>query len=434
MLEISENQSNPCCDGVSRRNFLQIGGLAMGGLTLPQLLRAEDQAGASAKRQKSIIMIHLSGGPSHTDMWDIKEDAPREYRGEFSAINTKEKGVRICEHFSRVAATFDRFTAIRSVVGNVSDHNSFHLMTGRARNRPQPAGGWPAIGSVLSQLEGQGKNGTPPYFGLDSRATGAGFLGAAHNPFTPRGKGRGDLSLNGITTDRLDDRRALLTSFDGFRRDVDSSKMMEGLDTFNKQALGIITSSHVLDALDLAKEDPKITARYDVPKGYRSVKSFLTARRLVEAGARFVGMGWGSWDTHSNNFTTLKKQLPALDIGLSALVGDLHDRGLDKDVSVVVWGEFGRTPKVNGNKGGRDHWTRVMGALMAGGGMRNGQMIGATDRLGGEATSRPVHIQEIIATLYHNVGIGVGSPLLSDLNGRPQFLTDSGRGPIKELI
>ncbi|MDP7108203.1 MAG: DUF1501 domain-containing protein, partial [Roseibacillus sp.] len=179
---------------------------------------------------------------------------------------------------------------------------------------------------------------------------------------------------------------------------------------------------------------PKVAARYDVPKGYRSVKSFLTARRLVEAGARFVGMGWGGWDTHSNNFSLLKKQLPALDIGLSALVGDLHDRGLDKDVSVVVWGEFGRTPKVNGNKGGRDHWTRVMGALMAGGGMRNGQMIGATDRLGGEATSRPVHIQEIIATLYHNVGIGVGSPLLSDLNGRPQFLTDSGRGPIKELI
>ena len=208
---------------------------------------------------------------------------------------------------------------------------------------------------------------------------------------------------------------------------------MAGLDKFNEQAFGVITGNRLLNALDLKKEDPKRLAKYEVPKGYRDVKSFCTARRIVEAGARFVTLSWGGWDSHSKNFVTLRKQLPALDIGLSALISDLAETGQLADTSIVMWGEFGRTPRVNKNAG-RDHWSRVMGTFLAGGGMNTGQIIGQTDRTGGEAAERPVHIQEVLATLYHNVGIDVVKAQLSDLNGRPQYLTDAGRGPIKELI
>nr|MCS5606353.1 DUF1501 domain-containing protein [Alphaproteobacteria bacterium] len=282
--------------------------------------------------------------------------------------------------------------------------------------------------------QGEGPNGTPPFIGFDSRAQGPGFLGAPYKYFAPKGKGKQDLVLNGIDTSRLDDRKALLGSFDSFRRDVDNSRKMEGLDKFNQQAFGVITSSTLVDALDIKKEDPMRLAKYEVPKGYRDVKSFCTARRLIEAGARFVTLSWGGWDTHSNNFKTLAKQLPALDIGLSALISDLKETGRLDDTTICVWGEFGRTPRINKNPG-RDHWPRVMGTFLAGGGMRNGQAIGETDwRTGGEASARPVHIQEILSTLYYNVGINPLKEMLSDLNGRPQFLTDAGRGPLPELV
>jgi len=307
------------------------------------------------------------------------------------------------------------------------------------------------MGAALSKLHGSTKPGMPPFVGLAPNCGHkqwgdpgtAGFLGPAHSPFTPNkdGNAREDMSLKGMTIDRLGNRKSLLDSFDTLRRDVDTTRAIEGLDAFNQQAMAMLTSSQLAVALDLEKEDPKLRDRYgrgskkkQSDGSHKLLDDFLMARRLVEAGVRCVTIAFSRWDWHGGNFKRARQDMPMLDQALTALVEDLHTRGMDKDVSVVVWGEFGRTPKVNGNKGGRDHWTRVMGALMAGGGMRNGQMIGATDRLGGEATSRPVHIQEIIATLYHNVGIGVGSPLLSDLNGRPQFLTDSGRGPIKELI
>ncbi len=433
MLRINADQTGTHCDGFSRRNFLQIGSLAMGGMALPQLLRAEETAGPSAQRQKSVIMIFLPGGPSHQDMWDIKEDAPLEYRGEFNAINTNVPGVRICEHFPKLAKMWDKCAAIRSTIGQANDHNSFHCMTGRQRRSPQPSGGWPSIGSVIGKFEGEGPNGTPPNIAMSNRDPGPGFLGTPYRAFSPSGKGKQDLTLNGVTADRLDDRRSLLSSFDQFRREVDNKKQMAGLDKFNEQAFGVITGNRLLNALDLKKEDPKRLAKYEVPKGYRDVKSFCTARRIVEAGARFVTLSWGGWDSHSKNFVTLRKQLPALDIGLSALISDLAETRQLADTSIVMWGEFGRTPRVNKNAG-RDHWSRVMGAFLAGGGMNTGQIIGQTDRTGGEAAERPVHIQEVLATLYHNVGIDVMRAQLSDLNGRPQYLTDAGRGPIKELI
>ena len=433
MLRINADQTEAHCDGLNRRNFLQIGSLAMGGMALPQLLCAEEIVGTSAQRQKSVIMIYLGGGPSHQDMWDIKEGAPLEYRGEFNAINTNVPGVRICEHFPKLAKMWDKCVAIRSTIGQANDHNSFHCMTGRQRRSPQPSGGWPSIGSVIGKFEGEGPNGTPPNIAMSGRDTGPGFLGTPFKAFSPRGKGKQDLTLNGVTTDRLGDRRALLSSFDQFRREVDNKKQMSGLDKFNEQAFGVITSNDLLDALDLKQEDPKRLAKYEVPKGSRDVKSFCTARRIVEAGARFVTLSWGGWDSHNKNFVTLRKQLPALDIGLSALISDLAETGRLADTSIVMWGEFGRTPRIN-SKAGRDHWPRVMGTFLAGGGMNTGQIIGQTDRTGGEASERPVHIQEVLATLYHNVGIDVAKAQLSDLNGRPQYLTDAGRGPIKELI
>ena len=242
-----------------------------------------------------------------------------------------------------------------------------------------------------------------------------------------------------VGLDRLGDRRALLSSLDGFRRTVDQSGTMEGLDAYNQQAFGILTSSRLVEALDLAKEDRRVVERYGKgdPKnrddgGPKLMEHFLMARRLVEAGARCVTLAFSRWDHHGDNFGALRQDLPLLDRGLSALLDDLHDRGLDKDVTVVVWGEFGRTPTIN-KDGGRDHWPRVSCTLMAGGGLRHGQVIGSTDRLGGEADSRPVQFGEVHATLYQALGLDVNKVTLPDLTGRPQFLVDNGIQPIREM-
>jgi len=267
-----------------------------------------------------------------------------------------------------------------------------------------------------------------------------GFLGVSHAPFKPDGAGKSDMVLNGVTLDRLADRKVLLNSFDQFRRDVDSSGLMEGLDSFNEQAFGMLTSSKLLEALDIEKENVKVRERYGKgdPKnrddgGPKLMEHFLIARRLVEAGARCVTLAFSRWDHHGDNFGALRQDLPMLDQGVTALIEDLYQRGLEKDVSVVVWGEFGRTPTIN-KDAGRDHWPRVSCAVLAGGGMKTGQVIGATDRLGGEATERPVQFGDVFATLYHNLGIDVTRTTITDLAGRPQYLVDGGCQPMAELI
>ncbi len=433
MLKIF-GQKQSFCDGVSRRNFLQIGALGLGGLALTDLLRAEAQSGRTISAQKSIIMIYLPGGPSHQDMYDIKEEASSEFRGEFHAIPTCVPGIRICEHMPRLASNFDKFVAVRSIIDSANDHSSFQKMTGHPRKQAQePTGGWPSVGAVLSKLQGSNRSGIPPYIGLNGMSSvGAGFLGAAHSPFSPSGKGRADMVLNGVTLDRLEDRKALLTNIDSFRRDADASGQMDGMDSFNQEAFNVVTSSKLVQALDVSREEKGVADAYKT-KGDRTLNDFLVARRLVEAGARFVTLNFGGWDTHSKNFETLRKQLPVLDQGVAALVNDLHDRGLDKDVSVVVWGEFGRTPRINGNAG-RDHWPRVSSALLAGGGMKTGQIIGETDRVGAEAVDRPTRVGEVLATLYHNLGIDVSKTTLTDLSGRPQYLVEPGCVPMKELV
>ena len=245
--------------------------------------------------------------------------------------------------------------------------------------------------------------------------------------------------LNGVTLDRLSDRRSLLTSFDRFRRDADASGMMDGIDGFTQQAFGVLTSSRLMEALDISREDPRIRERYGKgdPKnrddgGPKLMEHFLMARRLVEAGARCVTLAFSRWDWHGDTFNAGRQDMPMLDQGLAALLQDLHERGLSRDVSVVVWGEFGRTPKINKNAG-RDHWPNVSCALLAGGGMRTGQVIGSTDKTGGEAKDRPVQFPEVFATLYHALGIDANRTTLPDLTSRPQYLVDQYE-PMKELI
>ncbi len=433
------------CDGVSRRNFLRIGALGMGGLALPDLLRAESQAGLGST-QKSVIMVYLPGGPPHQDTFDLKLDAPAEIRGEFKPIPTNVSGIQICELLPRLARIADKFTIIRSISDAVDDHSDFMCQTGRRKNN-QPPGGWPTMGACVARLLGGSDAAVPPFVGLEPRmqhrpynAANAGYVGVGCDAFRPAADAKSDMVLNGISLDRLADRRNLLTSLDQFRRDVDGSGLMSGLDHFTQQAFGMLTSSRLLQALDLKDEDPKLLERYG--KGDAKVhgdaapmlnEQFCLARRLVEAGARFVTVAYGFWDYHGNNFGNARNDLPMLDQALSTLIEDLHQRGLDKDVSVIAWGEFGRSPTIN-KDAGRDHWPRANCALLAGGGMNVGQVIGATDRLGGEPNERPVTFGEIFATLYHTLGIDVNKVTIPDFTGRPQFLVPEAAQPIKELV
>lgn len=446
MLTIRGN-SYRLCDGLPRRDFLRIGALAMGGLTLPQLLKAEAAAGIRGS-QKAIIMVYMCGAPSHQDMYDLKMDAPAEIRGEFRPIATNVPGIEICEHLPRLAGIMDKLTPLRSVVGSPNgSHDSYICYTGRAKTT-EPSGGWPSVGSTISRLKGTYDPAVPSFIGLSPNAGHPpygspglpGFLGVSHAAFRPSGEARNDMTLNGVTIDRLSNRKSLLHSLDNFRREADAHGTMAGIDDLNQQALGILTSSRLAEALDVSKEEPHVRERYGQgdPKNYgdgapRNLEHFLMARRLVEAGARVVTLNFGRWDFHSDNFNGLKNtHLPLFDQGLSALVEDLHERGLDKDVSVVAWGEFGRTPRINENAG-RDHWPQVGGGIVAGGGMQTGQVIGATDRLGAEVAERPIHFGEVIATLYQRLGINANATTVPDLNGRPRYLVDDHQ-PLPELV
>lgn len=457
------------CDGVSRRQFLKIGGFALGslgGLSLTDVLRAEAATGRR-NPHKAVINIFLAGGPPHQDLWDLKPDAPSDIRGEFKPIGTNVPGVQICEVFPRLARMMDRVAIIRSIVGSAGDHDGFQCTSGWQRRALSNEGGYPSIGSVLWKLQGQVERAVPPFIGLSgptshmewSESGSPGFLGSAYAPFRPfavannqeerprrrgnraaKGPGMESIRLHGMTLERLQDRERLLKVLGQARRDLDEDPDVRAMDASFQSAFDLLTSSKLADALDLSKEDPKVVARYGDGKPYQyqydgapTVNDhLLIARRLVEAGCRTVTLSYGRWDSHSKNFDLVRDHGAKLDQCLSALIEDLEHRGMLDDVTVVVWGEFGRTPLVN-KDAGRDHWPQVNAALVAGGGMKLGQVIGSTDRQGAYADERPVHIQEVFATIYHNLGIDTESVTLEDHTGRPQYLLDH-RKPMPELV
>ena len=453
---------------MSRRSWLQIGGLALGGLALPDILRAESKSKQS-NPAKGVIMVLLPGGPTHLDTFDLKPAAPAEIRGEFRPIATNVPGIDICELLPRLARMADKFAIVRSLVGFHDDHNTHWCSTGweshpRMDASPLvpgfPTGDWPSFGSVLSRTLGSRVAGMPPSVDLSPKDADArfilrtppgqpGYLGVAHAGFEVQTVDRRNITVNGV--ERLGDRRSLLAAFDGFRRQSDASGVAEGIDSFQRQAFELLTSSRLATALDLSREDGRSRGRYGLDRAYPDeregktlIDQFLLARRVIEAGVRCVTLAFSrypfgrvlrgdhNWDWHKDLYPEARKTLPLLDLGLSALIEDLDQRDLLKDVAVVVWGEFGRTPRIN-KDGGRDHWPKVCSALVAGGGMRCGQVLGSTNRWGEEPRTRPVHFREVFATLYQRLGIDIGATQFTDLSGRPHDLVGSQR-PVPELI
>jgi hypothetical protein len=415
------------CDGINRRGFLKIGALGAG-LSLADMLRlqAANDTNKSTTKNKAAIMIYLPGGPSHMDMYDLKPDAPKEFRGEFNPINTNVSGVQICEHFPMQAKMWDKLACIRSVV-SVGEHSDSLVSTGYSQSANRTAN-HPSFGSVVSKLRSDASATMPPFVSLRGMSTGTepGFLGVAHRPFSPSGQGVQNLRLpTNVSSERLGNRKELLEGFDDVKRDIDATGTMNGLDSFTSRAFDMVTSGAVRKALDLTNENAATRERY------KGVEQFLTARRLVEAGTGCVTLSIGGWDTHGQNFVSLKKQLPQVDRGIANMIQDLHDRGMGDDVVTIMWGEFGRTPKINMNAG-RDHWPQVMGAMIAGGGLKMGQAVGASSARGENPKDRPYTVPQVLSTVYRAIGIDPGMTFTNG-NGRPMYVLDD-RAPVVELV
>ena len=401
--------------------------MGFGGMNLSDLMRLEAAEGIKSST-KSIININLGGGPSHQDMWDLKPEAAVEYRGEFNPIKTNVPGMEICELFPRLAKMGDKFSLCRGVIGSVNEHSTSTTQTGYGQREMKDIGGPPAIGSVISKLQGF-NNGVAPF--VSTFSVKPGYLGPKYKSFDTNSVKK-MLQVGRISGERLSKRASLLQSIDNLRREADATGQFDAADAFSQQAVDVVLSGKMADALDDSKIDPKDIERYEGQnRAMRNNRTFLTARRLVEAGVRCVSVSWGGWDTHGNNFTSLRKQLPMMDVGLSNLIQDLHDRGMQNDVIIAVWGEFGRTPRINSGAG-RDHWSRVAATFLAGGCVQGGRVAGASDHIASDAES-PVHIHEIISTLYRNVGIDTKSTQIIDPAGRPRFLVEH-RQPVRELL
>ncbi len=429
------------CDGLSRRSFLRIGALGMGGLTLPAILHADQRAGRSS--HKAVIMVYLTGGLSHHDSFDLKPDAPREIAGEFRPIASRVPGIQIGEHLPQLAGMMDKLAIVRSIVGLRDEHSSYQTLTGYPMGVAQREGK-PNVCSVTGRVLGPTSPIIPAYVDLfptmqhrPYNIPGPGFAGPAFAGAKVEGDSLAAMRLRNLTPHQFQDRRHLLQSVDGLRRTLDNVPI-ERMDISYRQAFEVLTSRGLVDALDLDKESRHVRDRY----GRGSPRhqgdgaplwndQLLMARRLIEAGVRCVTVAYGFWDTHGGNFRHLRNNLPVFDRGVSALIQDLHQRGLERDVSVIVWGEFGRTPRIN-RDAGRDHWAPVNCALLAGGGMSTGQVIGGTDKIGAYATLRPVHFRDILATIYHNLGIDPHTQVRDPLE-RPVYILPDDARPVREL-
>jgi hypothetical protein len=427
---------------MNRRSFLRVGSLALGGLALPGLLKLRAAGGQSpAGAKKSVILVWQAGGPSHVDTYDLKPDAPAEVRGEFKPIDTNVPGIRIGEHLPLQAKIFDKLAVVRSAYHTNAGHGmgSQWMLTGYQPTIEVNDNIYPSCGSVVASMKGPNEPGLPAYVNLPRVLSlgKAAYLGASHNPFAPDSSPNDpnfqvrNLRLPGrVSADRLQNRRQLLHDLDAIRRDIDTKGDLEGLDTFYRDALGMVTDTKAQRAFDVNKEPVNLRDRY----GRNDLgQCCLLARRLVESGVTFVTVqAGGGWDTHGDNFKQLKtKLLPQFDRAVAALVTDLHERGLQDDVLVMAFGEFGRTPKIN-PQAGRDHWPGAMSILYAGGGLRVGQAVGTTSALAEYPTSKPYTPGCVLSTMYHVLGID-HKHAFHDQAQRPLPILSEGE-PIKELV
>jgi uncharacterized protein (DUF1501 family) len=430
------------CEGFYRRDFLKFGAAGLMGLGLPELLRFEAKAAKTetgkARKANAVIMVWLGGGPSTIDMWDLKPDAPEGIRGEFKPIDTSAKGVQISEHLPKMGKVMHNATVVRSLHHTIPSHGpaTVFMTTG---NKPTPAIQYPHLGSVVTKMI-PAEKGVPPFvsFGEMRGGNAAGYLGTAYNPFiiegnAAGGKGgapagnlrvRGIQLPNGFTLKSLDDRDKLLSNFDSTFQAADrAGDAVDGFDAFHKQALEILRSDRTKKAFDLAQEKDTVRASYGATAFGQGA---LAARRLVEAGVRFVTISIGGWDTHGKNFDALKtRNLPNLDTTLSALIADLADRGMLDSTIVYCAGEFGRTPKVNKNAG-RDHWARSMAVVLAGGGFKKGYAHGTTDAQGMAPHTEPVTPDDVSATMFSALGIDPHQDVMT-ATGRPITLFREGK-------
>ena len=451
-----------CPGPVSRRAFIEAGSLLLGGLTLADVLKSRAEAKPSADRSDtSVILIWLQGGPSHMETYDMKPEAPIEYRGEMNAIGTSVPGMDVCELLPLHAQVADKFNIIRSISHGFANHagGAGRFLSGYNPLRPlDPLGQFPCLGPVVSKmLEGRRDPSMPRYVASATNVYGGGAaeLGAAYLPFVVgRDPNLPNFSVNNLSLapkmkDRLDDRRSLLSAFDGIKRDLDQSGVMDTIDKYNQEAVNLLTSDRAQKAFDISLESPHTRDKYGRHKwGQRA----LLARRLVEAGTSFVTMQMqnpsipgaiGNWDIHAVNghlYDDTKARLPVFDKAISALIDDIYQRGLDKKVMVIVSGEFGRTPRINPQKGtrsgivqpGRDHYPGAMSVLVSGGGMETGQVIGSTDSKGVRPKDRKLDPNDLLATVYRHLGIDHKKMTL-DNSGRPVPLIPHGE-PIRELL
>ena len=459
MLNIQADDKSTYCDGFSRRSFLQTGMAGMGALSLPELLRAKEVARAAGADSKdtSVILLWLDGGPSHHDTYDPKPDAPREYAGIWQPISTNVSGMQVSEMFPMQARVADKFSLVRSVHHDSGDHftGGHWMLTGHGGvSGAMNAGKFPFFGGVATKVCGARRTGMPPNvaipyamsIGLRPGYFGGNYLGVQHDPFqsgsdpnSPRFQVQNLNLPSAVSLGRLEDRRLLQTSFDQLQRKADQSGMIDAMDRFDQQALEMVTNRQARAAFDIGSEDPRLRDKYGRNTWGQST---LLARRLVEAGTTFVTCHFGGWDSHWNHQGTMERHLPKVDQAVSALFEDLAIRGLSDQVLVIVMGEFGRTPKMNngGNGGpplskgtpGRDHWGNALSVLMGGGGVRGGQVVGSTNRLGEVPQDRPLRPGDIHHTVFRVLGV---DPNLHFQNhaGRPIQAVDHG-SVIGELI
>jgi hypothetical protein len=454
MFRIESGRTSAYCDGITRRSFVQLGVAGMASVGLADVLRAKEASVAlgHSKKDTSVILLWLDGGPSHLDLYDLKPDAPDDYRFVFRPIKTNVPGFEISELFPRQAKVADKFSIVRSLHHDDGDHyaGGHYMLTGRGgASGGSMAGKYPSIGSIVTKVLGPRRPGMPAYvavpyassIGLRPGYFAANYLGVQHNPFETDGDPNSkDFSVRnvsipgGLSIDRLDDRRGLLGEIDRVRRDADTSGALDALDRFQRQAYELVTGPAARQAFDISSEDPQLRDRYG---RHTWGQSTLLARRLVEAGATFVTVHFGGWDHHWNLEPGMKGYLPMVDAAMASLLEDLDERGLWDQVLVVLCGEFSRTPRVNnGHNGmgtpGRDHWGNAMFCVLGGGGVRGGMIVGSTDARGEQPKDRPVTPADIHTTIYHVLGI---DPHVSFLNhaGRPIPAVDQGQ-VIHELV